>query len=83
MRLSQTKSLKVLHVVHRLETHEAKELASALKQNSSLQGVWIVETTDEGIKILETGSMQHPTLLHFELPGGKKNTTGLTEQLFV
>ena len=40
----------------------------------------IKEATDEGIKILETASMQlletasmqHPTLLYIELPGGKK-----------
>ena len=80
MCLCQTKSLKILHVEHRLETHEASELASALKQNSSLQMVCVKETTDEGIKILETASMQlletasmqHPTLLCLKLPGGKK-----------
>ena len=88
MRLCQTKSLKSLFVTHRLKTYEASELASALKQNSSLLTVYIKEATDEGIKILETASMQlletasmqqletasmqHPTLLYIELPGGKK-----------
>ena len=72
MRLRQTRSLKLLQVTHKLETHEAKELASALKQNSSLQMVCIKEATDEGIKILETALMLHPTLLYLELPGGKK-----------
>ena len=72
MRLRQTRSLKLLQVTHKLETHEAKELASALKQNSSLLAVGVNETTDEGIKILETASMHHPTLRYLELPGGKK-----------
>ena len=71
MCLRQTKSLKVLFVVHRLETLQTSELASALKQNSSLQGVRIMETTDEGIKILESALMRHPTLVCLELPGGK------------
>ena len=83
MCLCQAKSLKTLHVMLRLETHQASEFASALKQNSSLLTLCVYETTDEGIKIIKTISMQHPTLLQLELPGGEKYNRKLTVQLFV
>ena len=55
-----------------LTTHEAKELASALEQNRSLEKVKIkkgsVTITDDGIRILKQVLSSHPTVKNFDLP---------------
>ena len=55
-----------------LTTHEAKELASALEQNRSLEKVEIdedtVTITDDGIRILKQVLSSHPTVKNFDLP---------------
>ena len=69
--LCQTTSLKVLELddIDRLTTHETKELASALKQNRSLEEVGIdVEDTDDDIRILRQVLSSHPTVKDFDLP---------------
>ena len=71
--LCQTTSLKALVLVDiDLTTHEAKELASALEQNRSLENVEIdedtVTITDDGIRILKQVSSSHPTVKDFNLP---------------
>ena len=65
--LCQTTSLKLLELEDTdLTTHEAKELASALEQNRSLEIVEIVEDTvtitDDGIRILRQVLSCHPTV---------------------
>ena len=64
--LCQTTSLRSLDLVDTdLTTHEAKELASALGQNRSLEIVKIdgtVTISDEGIRILRKVLSSHPTL---------------------
>ena len=71
--LCQTISLKLLElVVTDLTTLEAKELASALEQNRSLEDVKIdediVTITDDGIRILKQVLSSHPTVKNFDLP---------------
>ena len=71
--LCQTTSLKVLELSDTdLTTHEAKELASALEQNRSLEIVSInedtVTITDDGIRILKQVLSSHPTVKNFVLP---------------
>ena len=71
--LCQTTSLKWLVLVYTdLTTHEAKELASALEQNRSLENVKIkkgtVTITDDGIRILKQVLSSHPTVKNFDLP---------------
>ena len=70
--LCQTTSLKWLELVDTdLTTHEAKELASALEQNRSLEIVEIkriVTITDDGIRILKQVLSSHPTVKNFVLP---------------
>ena len=71
--LCQTTSLKWLVVGYtNLNTHEAKELASALEQNRSLEIVRIdrhtVTITDDGIRILKQVLSSHPTVMKIELP---------------
>ena len=72
--LCQTTSLKWLVLVYYtdLTTHEAKELASALEQNRSLEKVEIdkhtVTITDDGIRILKQVLSSHPTVKDFYLP---------------
>ena len=71
--LCQTTSLKIFRVVDTdLTTHEAKELASALEQNRSLEVVTIdkdsVTITDDGIRILRQVLSNHPTLKEIGLP---------------
>ena len=71
--LCQTTSLKWLSLVYTdLTTHEAKELASALEQNRSLEKVEIdedaVTITDDGIRILKQVLSSHPTVKNFDLP---------------
>ena len=63
--LCQTTSLKMFKVSDTdLTTHEAKELASALEQNSSLETVSIdedsVTITDDGVRILRQVLSNHP-----------------------
>ena len=64
--LCQTTNLKLLVLVDTdLTTHEAKELASALEQNRSLECVGIdkdtVTITDDGIRILKQVLSSYPT----------------------
>ena len=72
--LCQTTSLKWLALVYTdLTTYEAKELASALEQNRSLEKVEIDEVTsvtitDDGIRILKQVLSSHPTVKDFDLP---------------
>ena len=71
--LCQTTSLKWLELKNTdLTTHEAKELASALEQNRSLEIVEIDEDTatitDDGIRILKQVLSSHPTVKNFDLP---------------
>ena len=71
--LCQTTSLKGLALEDTdLTTHEAKELASALEQNRSLEKVEIdedtVTITDDGIRILKQVLSSHPTVKNFDLP---------------
>ena len=72
--LCQTTSLKWLTLVDTdLTTHEAKELASALEQNKSLEKVEInkftsVTITDDGIRKLKQVLSSHPTVKNFDLP---------------
>ena len=71
--LCQTTSLKWLELEDTdLTTHEAKELASALEQNRSLEIVEIdedtVTITDDGIRILKQVLSSHPTVKNFDLP---------------
>ena len=70
--LCQTTSLKWLVLEDTdLTTHEAKELASALEQNRSLENVEInedVTITDDGIRILRQVLSSHPTVKNFVLP---------------
>ena len=71
--LCQTTSLKALLLADTdLTTHEAKELASALEQNRSLEEVKInedaVTITDDGIRILKQVLSSHPTVNYFDLP---------------
>ena len=74
--LCQTTSLKWLALENTdLTTHEAKELASALEQNRSLEKVKINEyvtinttITDDGIRILKQVLSSHPTVKDFVLP---------------
>ena len=71
--LCQTTSLKGLTLVDTdLTTHEAKELASALEQNRSLEEVEMnkdtVTITDDGIRILKQVLSSHPTVKDFYLP---------------
>ena len=72
--LCQTTSLKLLALKDTdLTTHEAKELASALEQNRSLEKVEIdeftsVTITDDGIRILKQVLSSHPTVKDFVLP---------------
>ena len=71
--LCQTTSLKMFHVVDTdLTTHEAKELASALEQNRSLEIVSIdedsVTITDDGVRILRQVLSNHPTVKKIVLP---------------
>ena len=51
-----------------LTTHEAKELASALEQNKSLEFVNIDTVSDDGIRILRQVLNNHPTVKSFVLP---------------
>ena len=65
--LCQTTSLKMFEVSDTdLTTHEAKELASALEQNRSLETVGIdedsVTITDVGVRILRRVLSNHPTV---------------------
>ena len=71
--LCQTTSLKVLSLEDTdLTTHEAKELASALEQNRTLEIVDMnkdtVTITDDGIRILKQVLSSHPTVKYFNLP---------------
>ena len=71
--LCQTTSLKLFQVVDTdLTTHEAKELASALERNRSLEFVSIdkdsVTITDDGVRILRQVLSNHPTVKSIELP---------------
>ena len=71
--LCQTTSLKFFLVEDTdLTTHEAKELASALEQNRSLELVHIdedsVTITDDGVRILRQVLSNHPTVKEIELP---------------
>ena len=71
--LCQTTSLKMFQVADTdLTTHEAKELASALEQNRSLEGVFVdkdsVTITDDGFKILRQVLSNHPTVKNIKLP---------------
>ena len=71
--LCRTTSLKWLVLLDTdLTTHEAKELASALEQNRSLENVEInedtVTITDDGIRILRQVLSSHPTVNEFALP---------------
>ena len=71
--LCQTTSLKWLELKNTdLTTHEAKELASALEQNRSLEIVEIDEDTatitDDGIRILKQVLSSHPTVKNLDLP---------------
>ena len=73
-RLCQTTSLKMFKVEDTdLTTHEAKELASALEQNRSLDVVNIDEDSstisDDGVRILRQVLSNHPTVKEMiELP---------------
>ena len=65
--LCQTTGLKMFEVSDTdLTTHEAKELASALEQNRSLETVGIdedsVTITDVGVRILRRVLSNHPTV---------------------
>ena len=71
--LCQTTSLKWLSLENTdLTTHEAKELASALEQNRSLEKVEIdkytVTITDDVIRILNQVLSIHPTVKNLDLP---------------
>ena len=71
--LCQTTSLKAFVLGDTdLTTHEAKELASALEQNRSLEVVGIdedsVTITDDGVRILRQVLSNHPTVKKIELP---------------
>ena len=71
--LCQNICLKVMGLVDTdLTTHEAKELASALEQNRSLEVVNIdedtVTITDDGVRILGQVLSNHPTVKSIELP---------------
>ena len=71
--LCQTTSLKMFEVVDTdLTTHEAKELASALEQNRSLEIVEIQTLTakisDDGVRMLRQVLSNHPTVKKIELP---------------
>ena len=71
--LCQTTSLKMFKVEDTdLTTHEAKELASALEQNRSLEVVHIdedsVTITDDGVRILRQVLSNHPTVKNIKLP---------------
>ena len=71
--LCQTTSLKMFNLSDTdLTTHEAKELASALEQNRSLELVSIdedpVTITDDGVRILRQVLSNHPTVKSIELP---------------
>ena len=71
--LCQTTSLKMFEVSDTdLTTHEAKELASALEQNRSLDVVGVhkdsVTITDDGVRILRQVLSNHPTVKTIELP---------------
>ena len=71
--LCQTTSLKWLELKNTdLTTHEAKELASALEQNRSLEIVEIdedtVTITDDGIRIFKQVLSSHPTVKNLDLP---------------
>ena len=70
--LCQTTSLKVLELFDTdLTTHEAKELASALEQNRSLERMGIdektVTITDDGITILRQVLSSHSTVKDFDI----------------
>ena len=71
--LCQTTSLKWLAFEDTdLTTHEAKELASALEQNRSLEKVEIdkgtMTITDDGIRTLKQVLSSHPTVKNLDLP---------------
>ena len=71
--LCQTTSLKMFIMSDSdLTTHEAKELASALEQNRSLEAVGIdedsVTITDDGVRILRQVLSNHPTVKKIDLP---------------
>ena len=68
--LSQTTSIKGLVLEYSdLTTHQAMELARALGQNRSLEGVEITMTiTDDGIRILRQVLSSHPTVKEIRLP---------------
>ena len=55
-----------------MTTHEAKELASALEQNRSLEKVEIdkgtMTITDDGIRTLKQVLSSHPTVKNLDLP---------------
>ena len=82
--LCQTTSLKWLELVDTdLTTHEAKELASALEQNRSLETVKIdgtVTISDEGIRILRKVLSSHPTLDFIE-PYDTQMATALSQSM--
>ena len=69
--LCQSISLKLLELDDTdLTRHEAKELASALEQNRSLEVVFInedsVTITDDGVRILRQVLRNHPTVKEIE-----------------
>ena len=68
--LSQTTSIKGLVLEYSdLTTHQAMELARALEQNRSLEGVEITMTiTDDGNRILRQVLSSHPTVKEIRLP---------------
>ena len=71
--LCQTICLKLLELEDTdLTTHEAKELASALEQNRSLEAVFVYEDsvtiTDDGVRILRQVLSNHPTVKKIVLP---------------
>ena len=71
--LCQTTSLKMFEVSDTdLTTHDAKELASALEHNRSLETVGIdkdsVTITDDSVRILRQVLSKHPTVQVIELP---------------
>ena len=82
--LCQTTSLKL---VTDLTTHEAKELASALEQNRSLEKVEIDEDamtiTDDSIRILRQVLNSHSTVKDFDLPADHRSSVDDDLQLAI
>ena len=80
--LCQTTSLKMFEVSDTdLTTHDAKELASALEHNRSLETVGIdkdsVTITDDSVRILRQVLSKHPTVQVIELPDSETDHSSL------